>query len=178
MAMITIYSLMPLSVRVLSALLRLPQTPAALAPGADLCRCYGFSDDRNPAGSGTHRHTCFVHVLAHARRCRGCATRQHAAWFCLHQRVTNRERTYRWLLSLKAPNGGFFMHHNGEIDVRGTYTALAVASMLNILTPELTEGCSEFLESCQSYEGGYGVRKLVLHAERMLARDTDGVRLL
>eukprot|EP00750_Incisomonas_marina_P025158 INCI5335.1.p1 GENE.INCI5335.1~~INCI5335.1.p1 ORF type:complete len:344 (-),score=44.71 INCI5335.1:68-1099(-) len=48
------------------------------------------------------------------------------------------------------------MHHNGEIDVRGTYTALATAAMLNILTPELAHGCSEFIQSCQSFEGGYG----------------------
>ena len=45
---------------------------------------------------------------------------------------------------------------DGEIDTRGLYTVLAVSSMLNMLTPELTEGVAEFVGSCQTYEGGIG----------------------
>ena len=30
------------------------------------------------------------------------------------------------------------MHEDGEIDVRGTYTVVAVAALLNMLTPELS----------------------------------------
>ena len=37
--------------------------------------------------------------------------------------------------------------------MRGTYTALAVCDILDLLTPELTEGVAEFLLSCQTYEG-------------------------
>ena len=33
--------------------------------------------------------------------------------------------------------GGFCMHAGGEIDSRGTYTALAVARILNMLTPQV-----------------------------------------
>jgi len=33
-------------------------------------------------------------------------------------KLVNREKMYTWLLSLKQPNGGFIMHHGGEIDVR------------------------------------------------------------
>ena len=34
---------------------------------------------------------------------------------------------------------------NREIDVRGTYTVISIASLLNMLTPELVQGVAEFL---------------------------------
>lgn len=37
----------------------------------------------------------------------------------------------------------------------GIYCLLVVASMLDILTPELVEGTAEFIASCQTYEGGF-----------------------
>jgi protein farnesyltransferase subunit beta len=63
---------------------------------------------------------------------------------------------YRYFMSLKTPSGGFRMHDDGEVDTRGTYTVLAIARILNILTAELTEGVAEYLLSCQTYEGGFG----------------------
>jgi len=48
------------------------------------------------------------------------------------------------------------MHEDGEVDVRGTYCALSVARMLNLLTPELTAGAAEYIARCQTYEGGIG----------------------
>lgn len=48
------------------------------------------------------------------------------------------------------------MHLDGESDVRGTYTAIAIASALNLLTPELINGTVEYLKSCQTFEGGFG----------------------
>ena len=48
------------------------------------------------------------------------------------------------------------MHDDGEIDVRATYTVLAVSSILNIMTPELVEGTAEWVATCQTYEGGFG----------------------
>ena len=50
---------------------------------------------------------------------------------------------YQWFLSLKEQSGGFRMHHDGEVDTRGTYTVLSISRILNILTPELTEGVAE-----------------------------------
>ena len=44
----------------------------------------------------------------------------------------------------------------GQVDVRGTYTAVAVASLMNLLTPELTAGVADYALSCQTYEGGFG----------------------
>eukprot|EP01035_Chromulina_nebulosa_P022853 gene22853-29597_t len=57
---------------------------------------------------------------------------------------------------MKDASGGFRMHHDGEVDCRGTYTVIAIARICNILTPELTEGVVEFLLRCQSFDGGFG----------------------
>jgi protein farnesyltransferase subunit beta len=70
----------------------------------------------------------------------------------------DREKLYRWLLSLKQPDGSFLLSHGGEIDVRGSYCALTVASLLNIMTDTLTRGCGDFIAQCQTYEGGLGAR--------------------
>ena len=48
------------------------------------------------------------------------------------------------------------MYRDGEVDSRGTYTILAIARILNVLTPELVIGVAEFLLNCQTYEGGFG----------------------
>ena len=71
--------------------------------------------------------------------------------------MINKEGIYNWLLKLKTPNGGFRTGILlGECDTRSTYCALSVASMLDILTPELTDGVEKFLLQCQTYEGGFG----------------------
>lgn len=69
----------------------------------------------------------------------------------------NRQAIYEWLLSLKQPDNSFATCIPvGETDTRGTYCALSVASMLNIMSEELTAGVAEYLQNCQTYEGGYG----------------------
>lgn len=45
---------------------------------------------------------------------------------------------------------------DGEMDVRATYTVIAIADLLNLLTPVLTNNVDKFLLRCQTYEGGYG----------------------
>lgn len=70
--------------------------------------------------------------------------------------IIDRKKMYAYFLSVKDVSGGFRMHHDGEIDTRGTYTVLAIARILNILTVELIQGVAEFLLSCQTYEGGFG----------------------
>ena len=70
--------------------------------------------------------------------------------------IIDRKKMYSFFLSVKDASGGFRMHHDGEIDTRGTYTVLAIARILNMLTAELIEGVAEFLLSCQTYEGGFG----------------------
>ncbi|KAJ6734619.1 PROTEIN FARNESYLTRANSFERASE SUBUNIT BETA [Salix purpurea] len=66
----------------------------------------------------------------------------------------NRDKLYNFLLRMKDPGGPFRMHDAGEIDVRACYTAISVASILNILDDELVRGVGNFILSCQTYEGG------------------------
>lgn len=40
--------------------------------------------------------------------------------------------------------------------IRGSYCALNTSVLLNILTPELVKGTSDFISRCQTYEGGLG----------------------
>jgi protein farnesyltransferase subunit beta len=70
--------------------------------------------------------------------------------------LKNRETLYTFLLSMKQPDGSFTMHQGGEIDIRGSYCALSVALLTNLLTPELTENCIDFICKAQTYEGGIG----------------------
>ncbi|ODV91196.1 hypothetical protein CANCADRAFT_57515 [Tortispora caseinolytica NRRL Y-17796] len=66
----------------------------------------------------------------------------------------DKEKLYNWLMSRKTSYGGFSMHVNGEVDTRALYCALCVASLCDIITPELTSGCAEWLSRCQGFDGG------------------------
>ena len=86
----------------------------------------------------------------------------------------DRDAMYDFFMSLKQPDGSFLVSHDAEVDVRcvyspsslvclsmlaqcsGIYCLLTVATLLNILTPELLHGVPEFIASCQTYEGGFG----------------------
>ncbi|CAH9088095.1 unnamed protein product [Cuscuta epithymum] len=65
-----------------------------------------------------------------------------------------RDKLYSFLLRMKETNGGFRMHDGGEVDVRACYTAISVASILNILDANLTHKTGDFIVSCVTYEGG------------------------
>ncbi|KAI0350797.1 terpenoid cyclases/Protein prenyltransferase [Trametes cingulata] len=66
------------------------------------------------------------------------------------------KKMYDFFMSLKQPDGSFLVSHHGEVDVRGIYCLLAVATLLNLLTPELLACVPDFLATCQTYEGGFG----------------------
>ncbi|ORY42982.1 Farnesyltransferase subunit beta [Leucosporidium creatinivorum] len=68
--------------------------------------------------------------------------------------MIDRKGMYNFLMSVKQPDGSFIMHKGGEVDVRGCYCALTIATLLNILTPQLAANTSTFIASCQTYEGG------------------------
>ncbi|CAJ0582549.1 unnamed protein product, partial [Mesorhabditis spiculigera] len=68
----------------------------------------------------------------------------------------NRKTLASFLVSLHQPDGSFRMHVGGEVDIRGVYCALAVASITHILSPEMVERTAEWLASCQTYQGGFG----------------------
>lgn len=69
-------------------------------------------------------------------------------------RAVDRKKTYEFLMRMKSAEGGFKMHDQGETDMRGAYCAIAVASMLHIVTDELIEGVPEYIRRCQTWEGG------------------------
>ncbi|OQU87492.1 protein farnesyltransferase subunit beta isoform X1 [Sorghum bicolor] len=66
----------------------------------------------------------------------------------------NRGNLYKFMLRMKDVSGAFRMHDGGEIDVRASYTAISVASLVNILDVELAKGVGDYIASCQTYEGG------------------------
>ncbi|KAG0226125.1 hypothetical protein BGW42_003914 [Actinomortierella wolfii] len=70
--------------------------------------------------------------------------------------LIDREKLLQFLLRVKQPDGSFIMMDGGETDVRGSYCALAAATLANVLTPELADGVAEFIGRCQTYEGGIG----------------------
>ncbi|ODV98544.1 hypothetical protein PACTADRAFT_184864 [Pachysolen tannophilus NRRL Y-2460] len=68
----------------------------------------------------------------------------------------DRKSIYNWIMNhLKQPDGSFIMSIGGEKDTRAVYCTLCVASLLNIITPELIENTANWLSSCQTFEGGF-----------------------
>ncbi|XP_039115649.1 protein farnesyltransferase subunit beta-like [Dioscorea cayenensis subsp. rotundata] len=57
----------------------------------------------------------------------------------------DRGKMYEFLLRMKDASGAFRMHDGGEIDVRACYTAVSVASMLNILDSVLIKDVGNFI---------------------------------
>jgi len=71
--------------------------------------------------------------------------------------IIDRKLLYNFFMSLKdEKSGGFCVHKDGEVDVRGCYTVLSVAKLLNICTDELIRGVKEYVVNTQTYEGGCG----------------------
>lgn len=69
--------------------------------------------------------------------------------------VINRKKLQEFLWRLRQPDGSFEMHVGGEVDIRGVYCALSMASLTGILIPELFKNSAEWIISCQTYEGGF-----------------------
>lgn len=70
--------------------------------------------------------------------------------------IIDRNGLRDFLMRMKQPDGSFTVHHDGETDLRGSYCAMAVASMCNILDDELASGVGEYVSKCQTFEGGFG----------------------
>ncbi|KAH7635185.1 terpenoid cyclases/protein prenyltransferase alpha-alpha toroid [Sordaria sp. MPI-SDFR-AT-0083] len=81
--------------------------------------------------------------------------------------VIDRKGMWKWLCTLKQPDGGFQVCVGGEEDIRGAYIAAVVITLLDLpldLTPEspaydggrsnLLTGMAEYVRSCQTFEGG------------------------
>lgn len=46
---------------------------------------------------------------------------------------------------MRSPDGAFSLHVDGEIDIRGVYCALSVATLTNIYTEELFDRTAEWV---------------------------------
>ncbi|SPQ27014.1 63b1b291-bda4-4157-aaca-05b1eedb3a7d [Thermothielavioides terrestris] len=84
--------------------------------------------------------------------------------------VVDRKAMWRWLCSLKQPDGGFQVCLGGEEDIRekGAYCAAIIITLLGLpldLTPEspawtgdssvnLLSGVGDYVRRCQTFEGG------------------------
>lgn len=56
-----------------------------------------------------------------------------------------RQKLFEFLQSVKQTDGSFAMHVGGEVDIRGAYCALSVASLTGILTKELVNNTAEWI---------------------------------
>ncbi|KAL7622274.1 CAAX farnesyltransferase (FTase) subunit beta [Parahypoxylon ruwenzoriense] len=81
--------------------------------------------------------------------------------------VIDRRALWKWLCSLKQPDGGFRMSVGGEVDIRGAYCAAVLITLLNLPLdlspgspawtdgrPDLFTGLAEYVRRCQNFEGG------------------------
>lgn len=70
----------------------------------------------------------------------------------------DKEGLKRFFLSLrnKDAKGSYLMHQNGEADLRAIYIVVLISATLGILDSEITDGVVEYIQSCQTYEGGLG----------------------
>lgn len=67
-----------------------------------------------------------------------------------------RQGLYNFFKTLKSEDGCFAMHIEGELDMRGVYCAVAVATLTNINRPDLFKDTDKWIAKCQTWEGGYG----------------------
>ncbi|KLT41078.1 Farnesyltransferase [Cutaneotrichosporon oleaginosum] len=69
--------------------------------------------------------------------------------------VDARQDIYNFFMRCKRPDGGFVVGDNCEVDVRGTYCLLVVATLLDIITPELLHNVDKAIAAGQTFEGGF-----------------------
>ncbi|KAK1444771.1 geranylgeranyl transferase type beta subunit like protein [Babesia gibsoni] len=71
----------------------------------------------------------------------------------------------KFLRDMKQDDGSYTVHRGGERDVRGSYCAIATASMMGILDDELVANVASCIAACQGYDGGIaGEPNLESHA--------------
>lgn len=69
--------------------------------------------------------------------------------------AVDREMFYKFLLTIKQDDGSYCTQKGGEIDIRAIYCGLACAAILNIMDYKLCEKSIEWLNKCQTYQGGF-----------------------
>jgi protein farnesyltransferase subunit beta len=82
--------------------------------------------------------------------------------------VVDRKAMWKWLGSLKQPDGGFQVFVGGEEDIRGAYCAAVIISLLRLpldlalespaytgsSSVNLLTGVADYVRRCQTFEGG------------------------
>ena len=79
-------------------------------------------------------------------------------------KLINVDQLLVFFVLVKQTNGGFLMHVDGELDVRGTYCVLSILDLLQVhKTPKYSEKLTiildnvvTFLQRCQTHQGGFG----------------------
>ena len=76
--------------------------------------------------------------------------------FLIKMKYNGEERAGNKITDIKTNvRGSFEIHENGENDLRAIYCALIVGDILGLNEePEIREGIAEYIEECQTYEGG------------------------
>eukprot|EP00040_Diaphanoeca_grandis_P044554 m.12730 g.12730 ORF g.12730 m.12730 type:complete len:399 (-) comp9419_c0_seq1:95-1291(-) len=69
-------------------------------------------------------------------------------------KIIDRRKLITWLRKLREPSGGWQMHEDGELDVRGAYCAASTCVLLGVPTAELFENTAEWVVRCQTFDGG------------------------
>jgi protein farnesyltransferase subunit beta len=112
---------------------------------------FGGGPQQMPHAATTYAAVLALCILATGGDCES----SELAWDCL---TKIRIPMYRWMVSLlNHDTGGYRMHHDGEVDVRASYTILCCAKLLQMDTPYLTQPkVAQFIADCQTFEGGLG----------------------
>jgi protein farnesyltransferase subunit beta len=127
---------------------------------------FGGGPSQLPHAATTYAAVLALCILAsEASGCSGSATRPGDGAASSAPSVTARARDFLrsirrplsvWLASLQQSDGSFRMHEDGEVDVRATYCAAAVASLLRLDWCVDRRSARRFVARCQTYEGGFG----------------------
>ena len=141
------------TVQSLSVLSHAIPTPLALRCVRFLRRCWVRDTGGFAGGPGQDAHIAptyaAVNALCLLASIDGVGCEAALGWL-------DRRQMHAFLLRMKQADGSFSVCADGECDTRGVYTAIAVASLLNILSPQLTARTVDYLVACQTYEGGMG----------------------
>ncbi|KAI9300007.1 terpenoid cyclases/protein prenyltransferase alpha-alpha toroid, partial [Cunninghamella echinulata] len=117
-------------------LLEAPITKDIITRGIDTLKACQHSEGGFGGGPGQLAHLATTYAAVNSLAILGTNEAYDAI---------DRKKLYQFLLRMKQPDGSFTMHYGGEIDIRGSYCALSVASLTNLLTPELMENCGDFI---------------------------------
>ncbi|GMK58999.1 hypothetical protein CspeluHIS016_0700140 [Cutaneotrichosporon spelunceum] len=83
--------------------------------------------------------------------------------------VGARQSIYDFFMRCKRPDGSFVVCQGGEVDVRGTYCLLVVATLLDIITPELLYNVDKVIAAGQTYEGGFACSSFAFQDDQRTA---------